>query len=297
MGMILTTTNPSLLSVEHLKVISDSYGMAEKEYTQVFKTGDANQRKSVTIPHTGALSTWNTSTEGASFNSDEIIEGSTAEFNLVIYTNSYDITHESVRYDQYDVINAKPQKLVRGLLDAEESAAATVLNNGFATDTIYDGVYLFSNSHPLTSASATTYGDNLTTGAISYANIKAAVLLLRNTVNESNIRIRARANKLWCAGNIEFDAMEIMSSQNIAGEISNTKNKLPSMTVAGMTELTDGYWGVMDESYRNLVMMWFEEPTFDRERIPGTRNWKVWGYAAFQPGVEDWRGIVGSTGS
>jgi len=292
--MMLTTTNPSLLSVEHLKVIADSYGQAEKEYPGVFQMGDANMRKSVTIPHTGALSTWTTNVEGGSFNSDEIVEGDTAEFNLVIYDNSYDITHESVRYDQYDVINAKPQKLVRGLLDAEEAAAAAVINNGFDTDTIYDGVYLFSNSHPL--ASSSSYGDNLTTGAISYANIKLANLLLRNTVNESNIRIRARANKLWCAGNIEFDAMEILSSQNIAGEISNTKNALPKMTVASLTEVTDGYWGVMDGSFRNLVMMWFEEPTFDRERIPGTRNVKVWGYAAFQPGVEDWRGIVGSAG-
>lgn len=299
MALHFTSTNPSLLEVGHLKVISDTYAAVPKEYPQIFYEMTAT-KKTETVPHLGALSPWREGNEGGAFNSDEIVEGDTATFTPVIYNNSYAITFESQKYDQYGKIGAEPAAMGRGLRYVEEQAAANVINNGFAVTRGYDGEYLFSNSHPLVSSSAS--GDNLASGAISYSNVKAAKLLLQNTVNEANIPIMARATTLWCAANIEADAYEILSSTNIAGELSNTKNVLPKMgplKVACLSLLTDGYWGVKDDNFasNNLIFMWFVKPMYGVQDVPGTLNRMVWGYAAFNVGYADYRGIVGSTGA
>jgi hypothetical protein len=300
MGLLNTGSATSLYAKGDLRVIGDEYGQFPTQYTQIFSEQQATQ-KVESVPHLGALSRWNTTanTEGASFNQDGFTEADTATFTMAIYTNSYDITYEAVKWDQYDKMNRNPKQLVRGLYDLLEYKAASVINDGFATTTGYDGAYLFSHSHDLNESA--TKGDNLFTGAISYANVKAGKLLLEETVQESNILILAKADTLWCSSNIESDAFEILGSSNIAGELSNTANVLPKMgplKVASLSYVTDGYYGLKDSRFasNNLIMMWFTKPEFGMQDVPGTRNTKVWGYAAFAAGYADWRGIVGSTG-
>jgi len=296
--MILTTNNPSLLELQHLKVISDTYAELPTEYTQLFYELDAPS-KQVTVPHTGALGQWKAGTEGGVLNSDEIIEGFTATFNFQSYDNSYDVSHEAKKWDQYGVIGTEPAEMARGLHYLIESEAAAVLNEGFATTTGFDGSYLFSNSHSLKQSSSV--GDNLFTGALSYSKIQEAELLMNTgTLNEAGLRTFSRPSALWCSINLHREALEILASTNRAGEISNTKSSLPPLRVAPMSLVTTNYWGLKDDSLsnNNLWFMWFEHPAFDIEMVPG--RWdvtKIKGYAAFQTGYADWRGIVGSTGA
>jgi hypothetical protein len=295
--MIISTMNSSLLELQHLKVISDEYNKAPKEYAQLFHEANA-RAKQETVPHLGAFGAWAEGTEGGALSSDEIVEGDTATFNLKIYDKSYDISYESIRWDQYNKLGKSPLALIRGLNYTLESEHAAVINEGFATTTGYDGVYLFSNSHPL--ASSASLGDNLFTGALGYSTIQTAEQLLIATVNEANLKIQARPDVLWCAIGLHRAALEIVTSTNIAGELSNTKGSLPALKVVPMSYITAGYWGLKDSSFAadNLITMWFDKPMFDTEPIPG--RWgatKVKGYTAFQPGYADWRGIVGSTGA
>ena len=292
-GTILTTTNPSTVAIGHMKIISDTYGEKPLQYTQIFKDKQARQ-KTETIPHLGALGTWQTNNEGSPFNEDELVEGDTAQYALTIYNHSYDITYESIRWDQYDLLKDKAVNMGRGLRNSQEIAAAAIINNGFATTLGYDGSYLFSNTHDLASSAST--GDNLTTGDLTDTNVKAAIIVLENTVNESNILIDCQPRVLWCGTGDQFVAQTILQSMGAAGELSNNKNVLPGMRLALMSRLTTGYWGVMDDEVAQLTFMWFDKPAFGKQDVPGTRNVKVWGYAAFTPGYHDWRGIVGSTG-
>jgi len=276
-----------------MKIIADTYAEKPLEYTQIFKEKQARQMTE-TIPHLGALGTWTTNDEGSPFNEDEVVEGDTATYALTIYDQSYNITYEAVRWDQYDLLNAKAVNMGRGLRNAQELAAAAIINEGFATTTGYDGSYLFANDHDLASSSSS--GDNLTTGDLTDTNLKTAITLLKSTVNESNIKIHCKPRVLWCSDGDEFVAYTLLQSVNAAGELSNNKNTLPKMRVAVMSDVTTGYWGVMDDEIAELTFMWFDKPAFGKKEDPYSRNVKVWGYAAFTPGYSDWRGIVGSVG-
>lgn len=292
---MLTSTNPSLVSIGHLKIISDNYAAREKQYPMLFKETQARQMTE-TFPHLGALSTWQADGEGEPFNLDEVVEGNTATFTFQRYTNSYEITHEALKWDKYRELESKAVNMGTGAADAEESGAAGVINNGFSTNG-FDGKPLFATDHPLASSAA--IGSNRVSGALSDATLKDAITLMRGTVNESGIKIHCRPSTAWCAANLEFVMATILQSAGAAGQISNNKNVLPGLRQVVMDDLTDNYWGIKDDSpnLNNLIFMWYEKPTFGRKESPNSRNILMWGYSAFRPGYADWRGVVGSTGA
>lgn len=296
----MTSNAPSLYEQGHLKAIADNYAELPIEYTALFDEQQA-QQWTEDMFHLGAFGLWDEGDEGAPFNEDTLVEGDTATFTLQSYNKAYALTYESERWDQYKQIGPKPAAMARGLRATEETSAAAILNNGFAITTGYDGAYLFSNSHPLTSAGSTTYGDNLFTGALSYAKIQEAETLLRNTVNEANIKIMCKPTVLWCNSDYHRTAMEILASTNIAGELSNTKASLPPLEVAPMSYVTSGYWGLKDNTSalrkNNLIFRWGDRPMFGVKEDPNSLNRKIWGYASWVCGYADWRGIVGSAGA
>lgn len=293
MATILTTSNPSLLEAGHRKIVSDTYASRPKQYPMLFKEMQANLRTE-SFPHVGAFGLAPSSTEGAPYNEDQITEGYTAEFTPTIYNLSYVITHEAIKYDQYRKMEKEAMNLGRSLAAREETQAAAVINGGFATATGYDGVYLFSNSHPLENSAS--LGDNLTTGALSDPNLKLAKQLMRATVNEANIKIMAIPDTAWVAANLEWTLATLLESTNVAGELSNNKNVLGGMRRAVMDYLTDGYWGVADSSMETLVFMWYEKPHYGMEDIPNSDDYRFFGQESFDEGYVDWRGIVGSVG-
>jgi hypothetical protein len=276
--------------------------MLPLEYTQLFVEEQAQTWVEDEF-HLGAFGTWDEGEEGEPFNMDSMAEGDTATFTQQAYNKAYSITYEAQRWDKYGKIGPKPEAMARGLRATQEQSAADVINNGFATTAGYDGAYLFSNTHPLKpdGADSGEDGDNLFTGALSYANIQAAETLLKATPNQANILINLRPSILWCSTDQERAAKEILASTNIAGELSNTRASLPPLMVAPMSYITSPYWGLKDGSpmisKNNLKYKWGDKPFFGVKEDPNSLNRKIWGYASWVCGYADWRGIVGSLGS
>ena len=186
-----------VLTPVHIKIINDTYGKLPKQYTQ-YAEEFTMRKKEETYPHMGAFGLWTTNTEGNTINEDEIHEGDTATFTAVRRDKGYSVTWELTKDDLYGVFNGRgvdgdAQGLARGLHATLETDMANVLNNGFS-NTGYDGVALFSNSHDL--ADSPSSGDNLTTGALTPSNLKTGMTLMRATPNEAGIRIQARARQL-----------------------------------------------------------------------------------------------------
>jgi hypothetical protein len=277
--------------------------MLAPEYPKLFYVGQA-QTWVEDIPHMGAFGLWDEQeSEGAPFNMDSMAEGDTATFTLHAYNKAYSITYESQRWDKYGQIGPKPEAMARGLRSTEETAAAAVINNGFAVTAGYDGAYLFSNTHPLKpdGADSGEDGDNLFTGALSYAKVQEAEQLMKATPNEADIIIGLRPTVLWCSTDQERAAKEILSSTNIAGELSNTRASLPPLEVLPLTYVTSPYWGLKCNDAlimkNNLIFNWGDRPIFGVKEDPNSLNRKIYGYASWTCGYADWRGIVGSLGT
>ena len=286
-----------LLTPIHKKIIYNAYTEKEPQYTKLFKV-DTMSKKDESYPHMGAFGMWASNTEGNTINESEMSQGDVAYFEAQRYDNGYSITWELVHDDLYNVMKGMGKggsatALGKGLRTRIETNCADVINNGFS-NTGYDGTSLFANDHPLADSTAT--GDNLITGALSDDTVKSALSKLRNAVDEAGLKIGCTGDTLFAAANKEWDAYTVIKSSLQSGNLINDKNVLPSLRIVIMDYLTDNYWGVLDSSYENLAFKWRDKPIFDAQRIPKTVDWFMYGYARFDEGYVDWRGIVGSTG-
>lgn len=296
-----------LLVHGHKKIFFDEYTSLPDQYTNVFDIGTDMQTKTETYQHEGGFGKWSENTEGNTINETQMHEGQTVTWIARRFDQGYSVTWEMVQDDLYNIMQkvspivtegkgkgGSAKALAQGLKATIESDCADVLNNGFTANG-YDSVPLFSNSHPLADSAA--LGDNLTTGALSDLALKAALTLLRQTVDEAGVKIMAVPDKLIVPAELEFTAKQILKSTNIAGELSNTANTLPDLKLVVMDYLTSSSaWFVKAKTLKNLEFRWRERPWFGAREIPKTVDWFYHGFTRFDNGYGNYRGIVGSAG-
>ena len=296
--MKLTRDNfGELLTPVHKKIIWDAYREKAPQFVNLFDVENM-VKKDQSYPHLGAYGLWSTNTEGNTINEDQMSEGPVATFEAERYDKGYSLTWELVKDDLYNVKKGlgkggSARALGKGLRSTIETYCANVINNGFS-NTGYDGTSLFANDHPLVDSASE--GDNLITGAVNDTNVKAALTKLRNTPDAAGLICGTMADILFAAADKEWDVYTVLQSTGQAGTADNDKNVIPRLRPVIMDYLTDGYWGVKDSSYENLKMLWRDKPIFDSQQITKTVDWFMYGYARWDEGYMDWRGIVGSAG-
>ena len=192
--------------------------------------------------------------------------------------------------------------------------AANVVKNGFSSNG-FDGVPLFSGSHPTnqaaydasTNPAGVVYPDtitpqtqsNLITGALTDENLKAALTLLRTQKDDRGTPIATSGKKLVVSPDWEFTARALINSTLQAGTSNNDINTVPQLQLIVWDYLADGDikpWYVQDDVIDNLTFLWREKPIFDSEKIQNKMDYRFYGYARFAAGYVDWHGLVGSTG-
>ena len=297
--MKLTRDNfGELMTPIHRKIFWNAYREKAEQFSDLFKV-DAMRQKVESYPHLGGFGMWDSNTEGNDINEDSMSEGPVATFEAERYDKGYSLTWELIKDDLYNVMKGmgkggSASALGMGLRSTLETQTHNVINNGFS-NTGYDGKALFADDHPL--VDSTAEGNNLLSGAISDANVKTGLSLIRKHVNEAGLKIQAKADILFGAANIEWDIYTILQSGNVAGTLSNDKNVIPKLRAVISDYLTDGYWGVKDSNFENLMLKWREKPLFDSQFIPKKVDYFMYGYARWDEGYVDWRGICASPGA
>ena len=291
----------TLLTPVHKKIFFDGYKEKPCQYAQIFKK-DTMRAKQQTYPHLGALGAWKEGQEGRVFNLSDFAEGATATFIAQRYDNSYKVTWELVQDDLYNVFKGigkggSAKAMGRGARVTEERQAANVVLNGFTTAG-YDGKPLFAADHPLINSTETC--SNLITGALTDANLKKALTMLRKQKDEAGEIIDTHATQLVVAPENEFTAKAIVNSILQSGTNNNDVNTVPNLKVVVWDYLSSddsNIWFIQDESIENLTFLTREAAIFGSQFIPGQMDALMYGYERFAVGYVDWRGLVGSLGT
>jgi len=307
--MHTTAELDALIVSTHMNILHDTLKNTPSTYARVFRVMDMN-RKTESFPQLGGTGLWSQNTEGAAFNESTFSKGDTVTFTALRFDNSYKVTHEMVEDDLYGVLQGmgvgmnglatdaptSAQLFARGLVATIDTLAANVINNGFA-NTGFDGVALFSNSHPTidTNGEATTV-DTLLTGGISPTTLQSAYTQMIVQVGKDGIKLDLMPSKITVANNIFLLTQEIVGSALKAQTGNNDKNVLGGLEVVPWVRLDSGVWMLTDGSQDNLVFKWRERPMFGSERIQGTMDRKIFGYTRCIAGYNDFVGMVGSAG-
>ena len=222
------------------------------------------------------------------------------------FTQGFMVTREMYDDDQYRQIEKMPKAMARSGRAKVEKDAVIPLLQGFdkATRPIYDGEALFSNAHPLLDSAGT--GKNLAEGALTGDNLKKALQMVRETVDEAGNLIQLRATKLIIPPALEDAAIRILGSDRIAGSELNDTNgflKKHGLEICVLDYLgaaaggSDTAWFLQDGSRHELNFFWRVRPEFKWEESFDDFTSKYRGYMRYSFGVSDWRGLVGSPGT
>ena len=290
-----------LLWPNYTKLIGEGYEEKPLEYPVLFKDQKSNKAFEK-YREVNGLPVWKENFEGEPYNMAERSLG----YDMTIYNRRFDqsvkVTWEYFSDNQERVmggegINGDAKGLGRGCRVAQELAAAEVINNGF-TNVGYDGVALFSTSHPLTEGgtmanTTAVAGDK----ALTDTNLKKAITAMRNgTVDNTGVKVQVNPDILAVSADQYFTALTIVNSALVAGTSNNDKNVIglvSPLKVYCMSYLDDGIWILKDSSVDNLIFQWREKPNYGYERIPGTADFTYWGRARFGVGYIDFRGLYG----
>ena len=228
------------------------------------------------------------------------------------FTQGFMVTREMYDDEMYRQMEKLPKALARAGRAKVEKDAMIPLIKGFdkANFPIYDGEALFSIAHPLlemdyVATPGAPKGINLATGALNDANLKIAVQIMRETLDEAGNIAQFKADKLIIPPALEDTAIRLLKSTQIAGGQLNDTNKFLNsygISVVVMDYLSeaaggsDTHWFLQDSSRHELNFFWRIKPEFEWDKDFDTYVAKYKGYMRYSYGVSDYRGLVGSTG-
>jgi len=282
------------------KIFFETYGEIAEEYSKFLNVQSSSKAKE-TDWGMGAFGTWvERADQFAPIAYQTLSPGLERTYTHKSFTSGFMVTKEMADDEQYGQMSKMAKALARSGRVKVEKDAVTVLTGAFTT-VIYDGKALCANDHPLLDSAKV--GDNLTTGALSDATLKAAIKLMQETLDEAGNLIQMNPNTLIIAPSNLDNAKRILHSTEISGGQLNDTNeylKDMNMKIVVLSYLStagggnDGYWFVQDSMRHELNFFWRSKPEFAWDEDFDTLVAKYRAYMRYSYGSSDWRGIVGS---
>jgi len=285
------------------KIFFETYDELPEQYAKIYNVHTSNKA----VEHDwgmGAFGDWEKRvSQFDTVDYKTLSPGLDRTYTHEAFTQGFMITREMYDDEQYRQMEKLPRAMARSGRAKVEKDAMLPLINGFTTYTIYDGKPLFADDHPL--LDSTGVGDNLATGPLNDANLKAALQLMRETVDEAGNLVQFKATRLIVPPALEDTAVRLLKSAQITGSDYNDTNKFLNsygIEIVVMDYLSaaaggsDTAWYLQDGARHELNFFWRIKPEFKWEEDFDTFVSKYRGYMRYSYGVSDWRGLVGSTG-
>jgi len=245
--------------------------------------------------------------QGGSIPYSDKFQGFNKEIINVTYGIGATITYEMMRYEQYDKFKSIPQNLAQSVRRTEETVVHNMLNNGFSTATVptttADGLSLFNASHLLVAANNVTQRNTPATAAdLSQTALEQAYIDIGNFVDDNNLPIVVRPEKLIVPIESQHLARKILETEYEVGSGNNTINPVSSasmpieLIVSPWLTDTDA-WFIKTDIVDGLVFTEVDPVMLDRDNDFDTKNLKFSAMRLFGTGAANYLGYYGSPGA
>ena len=285
-----------LLEPKFREIFFDAYDEIPEQFSDVFQVKTSKKAKEYDF-HMAGTGLWDVKNPGQNINEEDMAKGDEVSYVHTAYAKMIQVEREFSDDDMYGVVEKLPRQLGIGGRATVETTAAAILNNAFSVNG-YDGVPLFSDSHPLIKGGV---ADNLmTASALNDTNLKTGITMMRtNMKTEEGLKMQARAKKLVVSPDLEFTAMTLLQSAGVVGSANNDTNVLKGrLSPVVLDYLTDtNAWFLMDPAIAQLIFFWRVKPEFKQSENFDGMVAKYRGYLRFSVGYSDWRGIIGNAGA
>jgi hypothetical protein len=165
--------------------------------------------------------------EGSAIAYQTAQEAYTSRYNHETIAMGFAITEEAMEDNLYDSLSARYTKaLARAMSYTKQVKAASVLNNGFASNYLGgDGVPLFSAAHPLVNGGVNSNRPS-TNADLNETSLENAVIQIAAWTDEKGLLIAAKPRKLIIPPALQFVATRLLETNLRVGTTDNDINAI-----------------------------------------------------------------------
>ena len=202
------------------------YDRYESEHTEIFDTESSERAFEEEVMLVG-FGNAPTKAEGSGIEFDNANEAYTARYSHETVALAFSLTEEAIEDNLYDRLGARYTKaLARSMAHTKQVKAASVLNNAFNSDFAGgDGVELCSTAHPL-SGGGTFRNEPSTASDLNETSLENALIDISTFVDERNMIIALRGDKLIIPPQMQFVADRLLQSTLRVGTADNDINAI-----------------------------------------------------------------------
>lgn len=151
-------------------------------------------------------------------------QGANKTFTILKYGLGFSISEEAVDDGKFDFISDAIRKMAKSAKESQEIAAINIINNGFSSETVADGLSLFNTAHTL--PSGLTFRNRASTEVdLSQSALDSALSDFETQfIGDSGIIYKMMPKKLLVHPNSKRYAMELVGSDLKPDSMDNNLN-------------------------------------------------------------------------
>ena len=293
-------------------VLADEYKMLDEKLMRIFKSVEMRTISEDFAGYSG-LGGIPLVDEAEEFGEDAIMHTYDTTLTAYKYGELLPISYELLEDDLSGAVQ-KAKYSSRALARKAEDLGSDVFNNAFSTSyTSYgDSLPLCSTAHTRADGGSNQSNASSTGIVLSETNLEAAILAMREQLDDRGNLISVVPNVLLVPPALEKEAIEITKSANRSGTANNdvNVNNMKSYTGGQLNIIiwdylgsaaggSDTAWFLLSQGDHNINWGWRRKPGVKKlDESVGAKNeiyyWKMSFRAAY--GWRDWRGVWGSKG-
>jgi len=228
--------------------------------------------------------------------------GYSKTYTAATFATGYRISKESVNDGKFNFIERATRSFGKGHFEIKEYDAASVLDDGF-TETGYDGVALFSASHPLENGDG-VLGTNIGAAAeLSLTSSRVLRNVMQSMVNENGQIVKYKPSSLVVPQALQDVAAEIVKSMY---DPTNANNAINTM-YDSLKLLPGGFWNYLssdtawfmfaEKMEHHLMFLTRQALETDSDYDKKALAWELTANCRYDKGYSNWRGVAGNAGA
>ncbi|KAB2839004.1 MAG: Mu-like prophage major head subunit gpT family protein [Roseovarius sp.] len=235
--------------------------------------------------------------EGASVPYDDIAQGNKKTFTFVKWGIGVKVTEEMIEDDEWDQVSDIYRSMGASMHHTRQQIFFDNFNNGF-TAAGYDGVPLFSTSHPLVKAGGVQANKPAVDADLSVASLRNAITTVADWLTHEGLKTYFMPYCLLVSTSGIYDARELLKSDYKPGTADNNINSLLDYNIDPKMSpyLTDpDAWFLLCREHK--LMFYDRKPPQMKSQEDfdaGSLKSKV--TSRFDTGHGSWYGLYGSSG-
>ncbi len=307
---------------EIAKMVYGKYMDQPKEFTAIANISQFPKGRTYTEAELSGLGALRQMQEGEAISYDVPAEGHKKSIQMVKFGLGFQRTEEMSDDELFGMSKKIPDSLSRAAVVCAETNFWNLFNNGFASETCWDGNYVFSATHT-TLKSGTTIS-NLGSADLSPVSLEGAFEYFDNLVDEAGIKIICRPNKLVIPNKLKWVANDLLKATGRIWDYSSyskglVNNGSAELAAAGGTNQMNQFnpsngivdnWSIFVSHYltdddawfllsdqQDFRFMWGKQPTMSSSVDFDTDNTMFKLIMRFAVAVFDYKGAYGSPGA